>query len=96
MDDLTCPSLLIEEDSDYGSRDTSDNDDFVIGGFCTIFSHLDGKGGNKIGLNKERSRFAKLRSSLAELSLVLTFYLNAELLNFKFTYPVLLDLIESI
>ena len=44
MDDLTCPSLLIEEDSDYGSRDTSDNDDFVIGGFCTIFSHLDGKG----------------------------------------------------
>ena len=31
MDDLTCPSLLIEEDSDYGSRDTSDNDVFVIG-----------------------------------------------------------------
>ena len=48
MDDLTCPSLLIEEDSDYGSRDTSDNDDIVIGGFCTIFSHLDGKGENKI------------------------------------------------
>ena len=70
MDDLTCPSLLIEEDSDYGSRDTSDNDDFVIGGFCTIFSHLDGKGENKILLNKQRRRFAELRSSIAELSLV--------------------------
>ena len=67
MDDLTCPSLLIEEDSDYGSWD---NDYFVIGGFCTIFSHLDDKGENKIWLNKERWRFAKLRSSLAELSLV--------------------------
>ena len=61
MEDLTCPSLLTAETSDYGSRDTSDNDGIVIDGFCTIFSHLGGKGEIKTWLNKH---------SLTEFSLV--------------------------
>ena len=41
--DITCPELVpIEVTSDYGSRDTSDN--FCIGGFTTIYSHLGGAG----------------------------------------------------
>jgi hypothetical protein len=43
--DATCPELvpLNESTSDYGSRETSVNEN-VIDGFCTIFTQLDGKG----------------------------------------------------
>ena len=38
--DLTCPSFASDNTSDYGSRDTSDNDD-VIGGL-TILAYPQG------------------------------------------------------
>ena len=38
--DLTCPSFVYDKTSDYGSRDTSDNDD-VIGGL-TILAYPQG------------------------------------------------------
>ena len=44
--DNSCPDLvpIVDETSDYGSRDTSDNDDFSIWGFCAVFSHIGSKG----------------------------------------------------
>ena len=43
--DITCPELeLVDQTSDYGSKDNSENEDIEIKGFCSIFSHLDGKG----------------------------------------------------
>jgi hypothetical protein len=43
--DATCPELvpMNESTSDYGSRETSVNEN-VIDGFCTIFTHMDGTG----------------------------------------------------
>ena len=45
--ELTCPELEMvdtDNDSDYATKDTSKTVEFVIGGLCSIFSHLDGEG----------------------------------------------------
>ena len=45
--DLTCPELVNVSTSDYGSRETSNNEGVTIEGFCAMFTTIGGKG--KIG-----------------------------------------------
>ena len=42
--DLTCPELINLTTSDYGSRETSNNEEVIIEGFCRMFTTVDGKG----------------------------------------------------
>ena len=45
MEDISCPDLAkLEVTSDYGSRENSDMEDICIEGFCSLYSHLGGKG----------------------------------------------------